>query len=109
VPEYGPRSTGGGALFLIGGLYSLDAIGGLNSSPWTAESFGGDPVKAASCKRFVMKAIVVSTAFAAYGGWLDRSWWPIVGVAAMNTYLYYEYRKALDRAAASGSVGWGNG
>lgn len=106
MAEYGGGSSAAGIGFLVGGLYSLDAIGGLNSSPWTAQSFGGDPAKNAAVRSYVKKAVVVSTIAAGIGGLIDRSPWPLIGVTAMNLYLMYIYRDALAKAEASGSQAW---
>jgi hypothetical protein len=104
-----PREKIGDAiLFMDGGLYTMDAFGALNSSPWTAESFGGDPVKARLCRAYVGQAMTVSSVYAGIGAIIAGNWWPLVGSAINNLYLWYMYNGALKRAVATGSKGWSN-
>ena len=42
-------------------MNTFDAYSTLNSSPWTAESFGGNPEKARACREYVWHAIAVSS------------------------------------------------
>lgn len=99
--------TGGALLFMGAAYISLDAVSALNSSPWTSENFGASPQKAATSREYVMHAVVVSSGFAIVSAMISKSWWPIVGVAGMNGYLWWIYNRALTRAAASGSTNWG--
>lgn len=93
-------------LFMQAGMYALDAMSALNSSPWTSENFGADPVKAASCKEYVTHSVVVSTAYCVASAIIAESPMPIIGAAVNNTYLYWLYHRALKRGAVSGSGGW---
>lgn len=95
-----------GLLFLEGSMYTLDAYSTLNSSPWTAESFGGDPQKADACLYYVRHAVVYSSLFTFASGAIAGSYMPLIGSAANNTYLYWLYKRALRRARSSGSTTW---
>lgn len=93
-------------LFMVGGMYTLDAYSALNSSPWTAESFGGDPDKLASLKEYVRHAIVFSLGFTLAASVIDGSLWPITGSAIANAYLWWLYNRAAQRAVERGSTTW---
>lgn len=96
----------GALLFLQAGMTTLDAYSTLNSSPWTAENFGADEAKAASCRGYVRHAIVFSTAYAVASALLAESVLPIVGATIANAYLYWLYDRGLRRGAVAGSAGW---
>jgi hypothetical protein len=96
----------GGLLFIAAATNAMDAYSALNSSPWTAESFGGDPDKARSCRRYVMHSVAVTSFYGLAAGIIAASWWPIVGTLVANVYMYYLYSKALQKAGESGSTGW---
>jgi len=90
-------------------MYTLDAYSTLNSSPWTAESFGGDPQKMKSLREYVGHAMVFSTLYCAGSAIIGASWWPIYGSVINNGYLWWLYRRAAQRGAKAGAVGWGSG
>lgn len=94
-------------LFMTSAMTTLDAYSTLNSSPWTSENFGADPDKAKSCREYVRHAIVFSSAYAVFAAYIAGSWWPLLGSAASNGYLYWLYERALSRGAKAGSSGWG--
>lgn len=94
-------------LFMTSAMTTLDAYSTLNSSPWTAENFGADPSKAKSCREYVRHAIVFSSVYAFASAFIARSWWPLIGSAASNAYLYWLYERSLARGSLSGSTGWG--
>jgi hypothetical protein len=96
-------------LFLNGGMVVLDAYSTLNSSPWTAESFGGDPEKMKSLREYVTHAAVYSTANLAAAAIVSKSAFPLYAAVLNNAYLVYLYRRAARRGQASGSEGWGTG
>lgn len=85
----------GAVLFGQAAVYTLDAWGTLHSSPWTAETFGTDPKKAASVRKYIRKAIMVSTLLGIVSAYAAHSLWPIVGVVGMNAYLWMTYEKAI--------------
>lgn len=98
------------ALLFIGASTNvMDVYSALNSSPWTAENFGADPAKAASCKEYVWHAIGFSSVYCALASMLAGSWWPIIGGVIADGYMYWLYNRALKRGAAAGSNGWQNG
>jgi hypothetical protein len=93
-------------LFLTAGMNVLDAYSTLNSSPWTAESFGGDPAKMASLRKYVGHAAGYSTIYCVAAGVVAGSWWPVFGALVNNAYLWWLYRGAAQRGAQTGSLGW---
>jgi len=96
----------GALLFMTSGMNALDAYSTLNSSPWTAENFGADPEKAASCREYVSHAVVFSFAYALMGAVIAGTWWPLGGTIVTNAYLVWLYNRALNRGAVAGSEGW---
>lgn len=95
-------------LFMTSSMMTLDAYSTFESSPWTAENFGADPVKARSCREYLWHAVGYSLAYAAFSAILARSWWPVIGSLVANAYLVWLYLRALDRGKATGSTGWAN-
>lgn len=93
-------------LFMTSSMMTLDAYSTLESSPWTAENFGADPVKAASCREYLTHAVVYSMAYAVASAYLARSWWPVIGAAIANAYLIWLYLRALERGKVTGAAGW---
>jgi len=88
--------------FAAGVYLAYDTMSTLNSSPWTHETFGGDPGKATSAQRYVRLAIVRSTALAALTSWLMGSIMPLVGASVANADLFYVYFKAKELATGAG-------
>lgn len=106
------RQVGAAVLFLQAGMYTLDSYSTLNSSPWTAESFGGDPAKMKSLREYVTHAAVYSTAYCVAAALLappGLKVYPILGSVINNAYLIWLYRRAAGRAQASGSSDWASG
>ena len=92
---------------------AFQVFGALNSSPWTAENFGADPEKAASCMKNVNKAVVNNLLMGTLGSALlyydgkSKGWWiPFVVTNGVSLYMYREYKMALAKGASSGSSGW---
>lgn len=104
----GDRRALSAILFLAAGTNALDVYSALNSSPWTAESFGGDPEKAKACKEYVYHSIGVTSFFCLVSAAVARNWWPVWGAVIANLYMYYLYTRALRRAQNRGSKGWDN-
>lgn len=102
----GAGNVGAALLFMTSAMMTLDAYSTLESSPWTAENFGADPVKAASCKEYLTHAVVYSMAYAVASAVIAKSWWPVVGAVVSNGYLIWLYLRALDRGKTTGSTGW---
>ena len=84
-------------LFLQAGMYTMDAMSTLNSSPWTSENFGADPQKAQSAREYVLHALGVGTAYCAASSAIARSWWPLLGAGVNALYLFWIYERALAR------------
>jgi hypothetical protein len=93
-------------LFIAAGTNTMDVYSALNSSPWTAESFGGDPGKAATCREYVIHAMVVTSAYCVGSALIAKSWWPLIGSVIMNGYMYWLYDRALSRAQENNSQTW---
>ena len=96
----------GAILFISASTNAFDIYSALNSSPWTAESFGGDPDKAKACREYVYHSLAV-TAFYSFGAAaIARSWWPIAGWLIASAYMFFLYERALARAENRGSTSW---
>ena len=93
-------------LFMTSAMMTLDAYSTFQSSPWTAENFGADPVKAASCKEYLWHAVGYSLVYAVASSYIAKSLWPIIGSVIANAYLIWLYLRALKRGAVAGSAGW---
>jgi len=99
-------------LFLNSSMNTLDAYSTLNSSPWTAESFGADERRAAALREYVAHAVTYSMIYAiaasviAHG---TRATTAIVtGAIVTNAYLVFLYSRASRRGREAGSAGWAN-
>jgi len=86
-----------------------EVISALNSSPWTAESFGADTAKAKSAREYLAHSTISGGLMAAIAARVARSWWPLIGAGAGVGYAWWIYSRALRRASNSGSDGWGAG
>jgi hypothetical protein len=102
----GDRRALSALLFMAAGTNALDVYSALNSSPWTAESFGGDPEKAKACREYVYHSIGLTSFFGITSAVIGHSWWPIIGTILANGYMMWLYNRALGRAAARNSTGW---
>lgn len=96
-------------LFLQAGMVAFDAMSTVNSSPWTAESFGADARRRASLNKYVNHAIVVSTGYNIGASLLAGTWWPLIGGTIANVYLYKLYDDAVRCAQAADSDSWSDG
>lgn len=93
-------------LFIGASTNAMDVYSALNSSPWTAESFGGDPEKAKACLEYVHHSVAVTGFYAIASALIARNPWPIYGWILAAAYMYWLYRRALSRAEARGSTSW---
>lgn len=100
------RRTVAAVLFLESVNASLQAYGSVNSSPWTAESFGGDPDKLRSLREYVGHAVILSMGSGAIAGYVGQSWVPVLGAVGINLYLVWLYTRAAGRAIHRGSEDW---
>lgn len=93
-------------LFIQASTNALDVYSALNSSPWTAQSFGADPEKRRACMEYVHHSIGVTAFYAIAAAAIARNPWPIIGMVIADGYMYWLYKRALDRAQQSGSTSW---
>jgi hypothetical protein len=103
------RNAVAAILFLQAGTNVMDVYSALNSSPWTSENFGADPEKARSCMEYVYHSMAWTTFYCGLAAFLARSWWPVFGMVTANGYMWWLYRRALQRGMAAGSRGWAGG
>ena len=96
-------------LFIQSATMTLDAYSTFESSPWTAESFGGDNGKMKSAREYLKHAVGYSMSYALASSAIAGSPMPVLGAAVSNAYLVWLYERAFRRGQASGSVGWGSG
>ncbi len=95
------------AVLFINGYYEFyNLAGAFNSSPWTAESFGGDPGKNASARKYVRKTIIRGVAVSSAGVIISGMWWPLIGTAIAAADTWHTYNQALTIAERTGSVGF---
>ena len=78
----------------------------LNSSPWTAESFGGDPEKARSCLFYSKLATLTNIGLGLFTSLIAGSLWPLTGFAVVSLEMHYLYHRAVGRARRHGSTGF---
>jgi hypothetical protein len=95
-------------LFIQASTNALDVYSALNSSPWTAQSFGADPEKRRACMEYVYHSIGVTAFYAIAAAAIAGNPWPIVGMVIADAYMYWLYTRALKRAMESGSESWGD-
>jgi hypothetical protein len=98
-------------LFMQSSATTMDVYSALNSSPWTAESFGADQRRSKALKEYVTHAVVYSMGYAIVAGILAQSryaWWIVLSALATNVYLIWLYMRAMRRGRAAGSSDWAN-
>lgn len=98
------RNATAALLFMQAGMYSLDAFSAVNSSPWTAETVGGDEKKAASMREYMYHAAMITSVFSIGGAMIAESWWPIIGGFTALAYMLFLYQRALKRGFDEGST-----
>lgn len=98
--------TASAILFIQASTNALDVYSALNSSPWTAQSFGADPEKRKACMEYVWHSIGVTSFYAIVTAILAQNVWPIIGMVIADSYMYWLYTRALNRAQVSGSTDW---
>lgn len=95
------------AVLFINGYYEFfNLAGAFLSSPWTMESFGGDPGKNESARGYVKKTVVRGALVSGAGVAISGMWWPLIGTAIAAGDLWLTYNGALARSTRTGSVGW---
>jgi hypothetical protein len=70
------------------------------------ESFGGDPQKNESARKYVRRTMVRGALVSGAGVAISGVWWPLMGTAIAAGDLWWTYNGALDRAGQDGAVGW---
>jgi hypothetical protein len=99
-------------LFLAAVNETMQAYGTLNSSPWTAESFGADDRRAAALREYVAHAVGFSVATGAVAAYVARgrkaTWSIMLGTIGVNGYLVWLYQRASRRGREAGSGSWAN-
>lgn len=99
-------------LFLAAINETMQAYGTLNSSPWTAESFGADDRRAKALREYVTHAVVFSTGTSLVAAWVAKGRKAtaaiLLGTAGTNAYLVWLYTRASRRGRAAGSSDWAN-
>lgn len=98
------RNTTAAILFMQSGMYALDAYSSVNSSPWTAETVGGDEEKAQSMKGYCIHATTIAAAYSIVGAMISQSWWPIIGGSFTLVYMGWLYWRALKKGFDEGST-----
>lgn len=101
-------NQGAAILFITSATNALDVFSATNSSPWTAENFGGDEDKVASLREYVIHAMALTAVTNIVGAFLARSLWPLIGAAAASGYMWWLYERAVQRGMETGSTGWEN-
>jgi FtsH-binding integral membrane protein len=93
-------------LFIQASTNAMDVFSALNSSPWTAESFAGDQQKRDACMMYVRHSLAVTGLYCWGSAAIARNIWPIIGWAIASLYMWWLYKRALQRGQASGSTSW---
>jgi len=99
-------------LFLQASMNTLDAYSTLNSSPWTAESFGADERRSRALKEYVCHAVGYSMLYAVAAAIIARgpkaTYAILAGAVVTNAYLVWLYTRANRRGKEAGSADWAN-
>jgi hypothetical protein len=107
MPGAAATARGLAALLFITGYYEFfNLAGAFLSSPWTMESFGGDPGKNASAKRYVKGTAIRGALVSGAGAVISGQAWPLIGTVIAAGDLWVTYMRALQRSESSGSVSW---
>jgi hypothetical protein len=104
--RFGVANAIGAVLFLNGYYEFFNLAGAFLSSPWTMESFGGDPGKSDSARKYVRKTMVRGAIVSGMGVAISGMWWPLIGTAIAAGDIWLTYEGALRRADKTGSVAW---
>lgn len=93
-------------LFVSSMSNAIDVFSATNSSPWTAENFGGDPDKVASLREYVKHAVVLTGITNGVGAIVARNVWPLLGASVACAYMWWLYERAVKRGMDAGNTGW---
>lgn len=100
------RTAAASGIFLMAVGEAFNVYGALNSSPWTAESFGADPVKARSCRHYVLQADAANVLLGIGAALVAESPAPLLGILLITVFMHWQYEHALSKAKRSGSTEW---
>ena len=95
-----------GILFIVAATNAMDVFSATNSSPWTAENFGGDEEKVASLREYVLHAITITALTNGAGAIIEKSAYPILGMVLACAYMWWLYERAVARGMEAGSTSW---
>lgn len=98
---------GAAILFLQASTNAMDVFSAVNSSPWTAENFGGDASKSASVREYVWHGVGLTIFYVVGASVLAKSPWPVVGGGITLAYMWWLYNRALVRGEQRQSQSWG--
>jgi len=87
-------------------MSGYDVFSAVNSSPWTAESFGGDPAKEASLREYINHGLTITLVTATASAFIAGTPWPLFGALFACAYMYWLYMRAIQRSKENGSKGW---
>lgn len=100
-------------LFMSSAMNTMDVYSALNSSPWTAESFGADERRAKALKEYVSHAVAYSMAYAVAAAVIVRKkvmgFLIILAAIVTNAYMVWLYTRASRRGREAGAGAWANG
>src|ERR1700722_4287652 len=88
--------------FASGVFLAYDCMSTLNSSPWTHQTFGGEPGKAEPSQHPLPLAIAPSPALAVLTSWIMGDLSPLLGASVANADLFWVYWKAKCIAQGNG-------
>lgn len=99
-------SAEGVGLFILASAESFNVYSAFCSSPWTIRNVGADGDKADTAVLYAGMAGVANIGLGIGASLLAKSWWPLVGTAAVTVIMSLIYRDALQKAQQTGSAGW---
>ena len=76
------------------------------SSPWTSETFGGDPEKARSTMKYVWRSIVITEVLGVGGVLLAHNVAPLIATTLVSLYMFWTYTRAMKTAVSNGPQQW---
>lgn len=105
---WGKMDAEGAALMMTTIGLGFEIMSAMNSSPWTAENFGADEGRRASCWSYTLQACAINAVMGLGASVLTERWWPIIGTTLVSIYMAHTYHRALQRGMLAGNTGWAN-
>lgn len=99
-------NSAGVGLFVLAAAESFNVYSAFCSSPWTIRNVGADDEKGRTAMFYATLAGGANVGLGVGASLLARSWWPLVGTAAVTVVMTMIYRHALQEAQRTGSAGW---